>query len=185
MSSETRARDGWIVLRCQSGDPRAFEDLVRAMEGPLLYYATKLVGSHTNALDVMQETWLLAFRGIRRLKDPGALRPWLYRIAHGVAVDRIRRNVARVRAEEAHLDGVSDTVEPTFSAGDGAAIHRALDELEPAHREVLVLHFLEDFAVAEIAGIVKCPEGTVKSRLFHARRAMRALLERGGYGPTR
>ena len=72
-----------------------------------------------------------------------------------------------------------------FSAGDGAAIHRALDELEPAHREVLVLHFLEDFAVAEIAGIVKCPEGTVKSRLFHARRAMRALLERGGYGPTR
>ena len=127
----------------------------------------------------------MAFRGIRRLKDPGALRPWLYRIAHGVAVDRIRRNVARVRAEEAHLDGVSDTVEPTFSAGDGAAIHRALDELEPAHREVLVLHFLEDFAVAEIAGIVKCPEGTVKSRLFHARRAMRALLERGGYGPTR
>jgi RNA polymerase sigma-70 factor (ECF subfamily) len=53
------------------------------------------------------------------------------------------------------------------------------------HREVLVLHFLEDFSVAEIAGIVKCPEGTVKSRLFHARRAMRALLERGGYGPTR
>ena len=185
MSSETRARDGWIVLRCQSGDPRAFEDLVRAMEGPLLYYATKLVGSHTNALDVMQETWLLAFRGIRRLKDPESLRPWLYRIAHGVAVDRIRRNVARVRAEEAHLDGFSDTVEPIFSAGDGAAIHSALDELEAVHREVLVLHFLEDFSVAEIAGIVKCPEGTVKSRLFHARRAMRALLERGGYGPTR
>ncbi len=75
--------------------------------------------------------------------------------------------------------------EPTFSAGDGAAIHSALDELEAVHREVLVLHFLEDFSVAEIAGIVKCPEGTVKSRLFHARRAMRALLERGGYGPTR
>jgi RNA polymerase sigma-70 factor (ECF subfamily) len=102
-----------------------------------------------------------------------------------VAVDRIRRNVARERAEEGHLDGFSDAVEPTFSAGDGAAIHRGLDELEPAHREVLVLHFLEDFAVAEIAGIVKCPEGTVKSRLFHARRAMRALLERGGYGTTR
>src|SRR4029078_7000764 len=89
--------------------------------------------------------WLMAFRGIRRLKDPGALRPWLYPIAHGVPVDLIRRSVARERAEEGHLDGLSDTVEPTFSAGDGAAIHRALDELEAAHREVLVLHFLEDF----------------------------------------
>ena len=185
MSTETRARDGWIVLRCQSGDSRAFDDLVRMMERPLLYYATKLVGSPAHALDVLQETWLLAFRGIRRLKDPESLRPWLYRLAHGVAVDRIRRNVARERAEEAHLDGVPDSVEPAFSASDGAAIHRALDELEPAHREVLVLHFLEDLTVAEIAGIVKRPEGTVKSRLFHARRAMRALLERGGYGSTR
>jgi RNA polymerase sigma-70 factor, ECF subfamily len=183
MSNETRAQDGWIVLRCQSGDPRAFEDLVRTLERPLLYYATKLAGSQTNALDVLQETWLLAFRGIRRLKDPESLRPWLYRIAHGVAVDRIRRSVARARAEEAHLDGAVESVEPEFSAGDSAVIHRALDELEPAHREVLVLHFLEDFSVAEIAGIVKCPEGTVKSRMFHAKRAMRALLERGGYGP--
>ena len=183
MSSETRARDGWIVLRCQSGDPHAFEDLVRTMECPLLYYATKLAGSESNAVDVLQETWLLAFRGIRRLKDPESLRPWLYRIAHGVAVDRIRRNVARERAEEAHVEGNVQTVEPAFSAGDSAAIHRALDELEPTHREVLVLHVLEDFSVAEIAGIVKCPEGTVKSRMFHAKRAMRALLERGGYGP--
>jgi RNA polymerase sigma-70 factor (ECF subfamily) len=172
-----------MALRCQSGDRGAFEDLVAVMERPLLYYAIKLTGNAEAALDVLQDVWIKAFRGIRRLKDPGSLRPWLYRVTHGIAIDRIRRNASRERAEELHIVPFEESLEPTFSEEDSAALHAALDEIGLKHREVLVLHFLEDFTVAEIAAIVGCSEGTVKSRIHYAKRAVKEILLRGGYGP--
>ena len=182
MDTASRARDEWIALRCQSGEADAFEDLVHTMERPLLYYATKLLGDEERAMDALQEVWIRAFRGIRRLKDPGSLRAWLYRIAHGIAVDRIRWDRSRERAEGAHSEGFTETAEPTFGDEDAAEIHQALDRLDLRHREVLVLHFMEDFSVAEIAAVAGCPEGTVKFRLYHAKRAMKEILLRGGYG---
>lgn len=135
------------------------------MERPLLYYATKVTGNEEGAPDVLQEVGVKAFRGIRRLKDPGSLRPWLYRITHGIAVDRIRRNISRERAEEVLIEEFQESAEPSFAEEDSAALHQALDEIGPKHREVLVLHFLEDFSMTEIAEVVGCSEGTVKSRI--------------------
>ncbi len=154
------------------------------MERPLLYYATKLTGNSETALDVLQDVWIKVFRGIRKLKDPGSLRPWLYRITHGMAVDRIRQHVSREKAEETHLAGFQEA-DLSFSENDVAAIHDALNELGPKHREVLVLYFLEDFSLAEIAMVVGCSEGTVKSRIHYAKRAMKELLSGGGYGISR
>jgi RNA polymerase sigma-70 factor (ECF subfamily) len=182
MDTAGRTQDEWLALRCQDGEPDAFEDLVRIMERPLLYYASKLLGNQERAVDALQEVWIRAFRGIRKLKDPGSLRPWLYRIVYGISIDRIRRDVSRVRAEEAHSEGFDETAEIGFSSEDAAAVHQALDQLDLRHREVLVLHFIEDFSVTEIAGVVGCPEGTVKSRIYHAKKAMKEILLRGGYG---
>ncbi|HYL74563.1 MAG TPA: RNA polymerase sigma factor [Bryobacteraceae bacterium] len=182
MDTASRARDEWMALRCQSGEPNAFEDLVHAMERPLLYYATKLLKDEERALEALQEVWIRVFRGIRRLQDPGSLRPWLYRIAYGIAIDRIRRDSFRQRAEEVETEGFSETAEVGFDADDAAAVHQALDQIDLAHREVLVLHFIEDFSMAEIAAVIGCPEGTVKSRIYHAKKAMREILSRGGYG---
>ena len=178
MDTANRTRDEWLALRCQSGEPGAFEDLLAVMERPLLYYAARLLGSDEIALDVLQEVWIRVFRNIRRLKDPGSLRPWLYRLTHGIAVDRIRTSASRERAEEALEEGD----EPSFSSDDAGAIHAALDRLELKHREALTLHFLEDFSIAEIATVVGCPEGTVKSRIYHAKKEMKEILLRGGYG---
>jgi RNA polymerase sigma-70 factor (ECF subfamily) len=181
MNTEARVRDEWLALRCQTNEPGAYEDLVAIMEKPLLYYAIRLVGNQDAALDVLQETWIRALRGIAKLKDPGSIRPWLYKIVHGIAVDQVRRNRVREEAEEVHSD-VADAIEPeTFSADDAAAIHRALDELEPKHREILTLYFLEEFTIAEIAEVMDCPEGTVKSRLHHAKKMMRAILTGGNH----
>ena len=182
MDTAERARDEWLALRCQSGEPDAFADLVRTMERPLLYYATKLLGNEERAADALQDAWIQAFRGIRGLKDPGALRSWLYGITHGIAIDRIRREVSRERAEDAVLEQFAEASDFRFDNDDADAVHRALDELELRHREVLVLHFLEDFSVAEIAAVAGCPEGTVKSRIYHAKKAMKEILKRGGYG---
>jgi RNA polymerase sigma-70 factor (ECF subfamily) len=161
MNNEVRMQYEWLALRCQAGDAGAFEDLIAVMERPLLYYATSLTGNPDSALDVLQEVWIRAFRGIRKLKDPGSLRSWLYSIAHGIAVDRIRKNYAREQAEKVQFEDFQEAEEPTFAYEDAAAIHQALGEIGLKHREVLVLHFLEDLSMAEIATVVGCSEGTV------------------------
>lgn len=170
------------MLRCQAGETSAFEDLVRLMERPLLYYATKLTGNAEMAHDVLQEVWMKVFREIRRLENPGSLRPWLYRIAHGISVDRIRQNISRERTEETHVAGFSESEDVSFRKDDADAVHEALNKLGAKHREVLVLYFLEEFSLAETAMVVGCSEGTVKSRLHYAKRAMKQILSGGGYG---
>src|SRR5580698_105352 len=182
MDSENRIRYEWIALRCQSGEPGAFEDLIAVMERPLLYYATSLTGNADSGLDVLQDVWIRAFRSIRKLKDPGSLRSWLYTITHGIAVDRIRRNSSRELAEKVQLEDFEEAEEPWFANEDAAAIHQALSQIGLRHREVLVLHFLEDLSIAEIAKVVGCSEGTVKSRIHYAKRAMKEILSGGEYG---
>jgi RNA polymerase sigma-70 factor (ECF subfamily) len=182
MDGENRIRYEWLALRCQSGETGAFEDLIAVMERPLLYYATSLTGNPDSALDVLQEVWIRAFRGIRKLKDPGSLRSWLYSITHGIAVDRIRKNYSREPAEKVQSEDFEEAAEPSFAQEDAAAIHRALSQIGLKHREVLVLHFLEDLSLAEIAAVVGCSEGTVKSRIHYAKRAMKEVLSGGVYG---
>jgi hypothetical protein len=87
-----RARDERITLRCQLGEPATFADLVHEMERPLLYYATMMLRDEDAVLDVLQNLWLVAFRKIRRLEEPAAVRTCLYRLAHSLAVDRIRQH---------------------------------------------------------------------------------------------
>jgi RNA polymerase sigma-70 factor (ECF subfamily) len=182
MDTANRARDEWLALRCQSGEPDAFEDLVHAMERPLLYYATKLLRDQERALEALQDVWIRVFRGIGRLKDPGSLRPWLYRVTYGVVIDRMRHDTFRQKAEDVHTEAFSETDQPSFDMHDAAAVHDALDQIDLRQREVLVLHFIEDFSVGEIAAVIGCPEGTVKSRIYHAKKAMKEILLRGGYG---
>ena len=173
------------MLRCQAGEASGFEDLVRLMQQSLFYYTTKLTGNADTALDVLQDVWLKVSREIRRLKNPSSLRPWLYRIAHGIAVDRIRQRISWERTEDAHIAEFCESEDVSFTPEDAAAIHEALNELAPKHREVLVLYFLEEFSLAEIAMVVGRSEGTIKSRLHYAKRAMKQILSGGGYGTPR
>lgn len=136
------------MLRCQAGEQGAFDDLIAEFERPLFYYAVKLVGSQDTALDVLQEVWIRAMRGIRKLKDPSAVRAWRYRLVHGIVVDEIRRDRSRERAEDTHSAISEDGQHTRFGAADAAAVNQALDRLEPRHRELLVLYFLEDFSLA-------------------------------------
>src|ERR1039458_7051441 len=111
MESKDRAPYEWLALRCQSGEKGAFEDLIAAMERPLLYYAPSLTGNADSALDVLQEVWIKAVRSIRKLRDPGSLRSWLYSITHGIAVDRIRKNYSREQAEKVQFENFQEAEE--------------------------------------------------------------------------
>jgi RNA polymerase sigma-70 factor, ECF subfamily len=183
-TSIQQARDEWIALRCRHGEPEAFADLVRAMERPLLYFARKLVNDEDKALDVLQEVWLKAFRTIRRLENPRSVRAWLYQLTRGLAIDRIRKEVAEEQREKLHAEERADPGdEPSFDAEDAAALHRALDTLDVQHREVLVLHFLEELSLTEIASVVGCRVGTVKSRIHYAKRALHSALRGERHDP--
>ena len=180
-----RARDGWIAYRCQCGEPGAFETLVAEMERPLFYYILKLLGNEDAALDVLQDVWVKVFRGIGALRVPEALRAWLYRVARGTALNRVRGDAARLEAEEPLEDTGDGVLDPAlgnvgFGPDEVIEVDRALGRLTRRHREVLVLLFLEGLTVDEIAGVVGAPAGTVKSRIYHAKRALRRRLE--GYG---
>ena len=179
---DTQARQThleWIALRCRLGEPEAFPELVRELERPLLYYAAKLLVDEDAAFDVLQEVWLAAYRGIRRLEDPRTVRSWLYRITHDRAIDRIRQDRSRDRAESARAESVPEELDndPSFDSEDAGALHRALDRIDLKHREVLVLHFLDDLPIGDIAEVIGIPVGTVKSRIHHAKRALKEELD--------
>ena len=185
MGESERILDELLVLRCRRGDPGAWRELIARWERRLFYYVRKLVGGERDAWDVLQQTWLAAYKALPSLHEPRALRAWLYRIAHRQAVSHLRRAGA---APDADAAGIADAAEVIDGAGDDVSfgaetaeqVHAGLARLSLAHREVLTLHFLEDVSVDEIAAVLGVPAGTVKSRLFHARRALRAAIERGG-----
>jgi RNA polymerase sigma-70 factor, ECF subfamily len=166
------------VLRCQAGDERAFAALFDRFAGRTLRYLRGLVGDA--AEDVQQEVWLGVFRGIGALADPRAFRTWLYRATRHRAVDFLRRArrerelVAEVVAESAEDASVAPDEDPLAALEplDQSALHDALAALAPAQREVLVLRYQDGLSYAEIALVVGCSVGTVRSRLHHAKRRL-------------
>ena len=132
---------------------------------------------------MLQEGWLKAFRSIRQLEKPSLVRAWLYRLIRSLAIDRIRKDIAEERREKVYAEERAVLgEEPSFHEEDVGALHRALDALDLRHREVLLLHFLEEMTITEIAAVVGCPEGTAKSRIHYAKRALQAALRGERHG---
>jgi len=166
-----------LVVRAQAGDEAAFSELVERFSPRLRYFLRKMLSSADGAEDALQDVWLDVLRHLPRLADPQALVAWLYRIARDQAFGRLRK---RGRAEQlldeaSVIDAAAD--EGDFSPEDAARIHAALDELPAEQREVLVLRFLEDMSYEEIARVVGCQLGTVRSRIHYGKRALRKALE--------
>lgn len=181
-STRERIRTELLVIRCRRGDPGAMAELVDRWERPLFYYIRRLVDTEEDAWDLLQDVWLKVIREVRKLREPGAFPTWVYRIARNTAISHLRKKVpARsLTTEEGDLEIPDGNPDEAVKDLEAAEVHRALATLSLPHREVLTLRFLEDFSLAEIAQVTGAPEGTVKSRLFHAKRALREAMETGG-----
>jgi RNA polymerase sigma-70 factor, ECF subfamily len=164
-----------LVLRCQAGDEKAFAQLLEQFGGRTLGYLRALVGE--DAEDVQQEVWLSVYRHVAQLADPAAFRTWLFRTARHRAIDHLRR-----RRRERELFVETEDVELLADPGAGADLADAagwtglLEQLSPLHREALMLRHHDDMSYADIALVVGCPVGTVRSRLFQARHRLEQLL---------
>lgn len=169
-----RYLDEWLIVRARRGDRAALARLVDRWQRRLWQHAFRLTGRDATASDVVQETWLVVTRGLGRLRDPARFRAWVFSIVSKRAASR-RRDDARFTA----LDD-ADRIETQAPRAD-APIERlrdALRRLDGEDRALLALKYQDGFDVAEIGRILDIPEGTAKSRLFHARERLRAILER-------
>jgi len=170
-----------LLRRCRAGDEEALEELIRRWERKLFYYARRLVANEADAWDVLQQTWVRAIRGIRAVQDSEKLVPWLYRITRNAAIS----HRASLLAQERWVDRMVSVEE--LSAGESEKtrwapedVHEGLKELSVHHRDALTLFFLQDLSIPEMASVLGVSEGTVKSRLFYGKRALRESLELSG-----
>jgi len=167
-----------LVLRCRQRRPDALEELIQAWERPLLYYVRRLVDNDDEARLVLQEAWVKVFEGLGGLRNPERLPAWLYRIARNTAVSHLRAK-CRERTLFESDDGarIAGHGDAHLDLDDAERIHYGLGRISLVHREVLTLFFLQDLSLEEIASVLEVPVGTVKSRLHHAKQALRAVLE--------
>lgn len=179
MDDVSAVEERLTVLLAQGGDRDAFRRLLDLYDARLLYFVRRILGDADGALDVLQTVWLAVHRRLGDLRAPDAFRVWVYRIAHDQAVAELRRKARRPVAFDDAPGGPPDPARPECDARfeDAELVHAALPDLSDDHRRVLTLRFLEDMSVDEIAAVVGCGAGTVKSRLHYAKAALRRRIE--------
>jgi len=172
--------DELLLLRCQSGDAAALEQLAVRWNRRFLGLAYRLTGEAEAAKDVVQEAWVAVVRGLVRLQDPARFRAWAYQIVHRKAVDRIRRRSRRRALSErlAKEPAPTSTSEPDPALTEAVPrLRRAMEKLRPDRRAMLRMFYSDGMTTREIAETLVIPEGTVKTRLFHTRKQLKTLLE--------
>ena len=180
---EEHIYDELLVISCQGGDRAALRELVSRWQTRLGRFASRQTGDSDAAKDVLQESWLAIVRGIRKLDDPAGFRAWAYRIVANKSADWIRRK-QRTRAVTEELEKEPEQFAEQFGEGnierqdDITRLRRALKLLPKDRRTILSLRYVDELSTREIAGILGVPEGTVKSRLYHAREELKHVLEK-------
>lgn len=177
-----------LVSGCVAGDRRCQRELFKRYRQRVLSLVSRSLGPGFDVDDVLQQVFIRIFRSLRGFEERSSLDTWVYRITVKVCMDQLRRKYRKRR-----LDIVSDTtvLEQRVEGPESADPHYAIEQRELAgkileglgkltasKRMVLVLYELEGKSLEEIAEIVRKPTGTVKSRLFHARRDLQRALRK-------
>lgn len=167
-----------LVVRAQLGDEQAFNKLYELFSNRTFRYLEGLIGE--DAADIHQELWLSVYRSIRHVGNPNAFRTWLYRATRHRAIDFLR---AAKRKQELIEEVSIDDLDVSDEEMGGTDIQRvdigkALVSMPAAQREVLLLRYRDDMSYAEMALVIGCPMGTVRTRLHHAKKRMHELLKR-------
>jgi RNA polymerase sigma-70 factor (ECF subfamily) len=169
------------VPQARAGEAAAWDALFRRYQRPLYVYVFEMVHDEQTALDVVQETFIAAVRHIGGLQEDAKFGSWLFGIAHQKCIQRWRRQ----NREEYLQEELAGSAGEFDDSPDDLLIRREqetgfmklLDQMPVPQRAVLLLHYIEDFSLLEIAGITETSLGTVKSRMHYARKLLRKLWE--------
>lgn len=161
-------------MMAQSGDRGAFERLHQRWHPRLARAALRYTGSAEAARDLSQDCWLGIWKGLGRLRDPKRFRAYIFGVLHRRGADHIRVAMA-ARAHRRPEEAAPEPSEPARQ-NESSALKQAFAALPPNQRLAAHLHFVEGLTLSEIAEAQSIPTGTAKSRLFHARRQLKAAL---------
>jgi RNA polymerase sigma-70 factor, ECF subfamily len=173
-------REQLPVPQARAGEPAAWDALFHRYQLPLYTYVFELVNDEQTSLDLVQETFIAAVRHIGGLRDDEKFGSWLFGIAHQKCIQRWRKqNREAILSEE-----IAESPDEFENRPDNLLIRQEqeagfmnlLNQLPLPQRAVLLLYFIENFSLEEIARVTNTPLGTVKSRLHHAKRALRKLV---------
>jgi RNA polymerase sigma-70 factor (ECF subfamily) len=176
-------QEAWWVLRAQSGDWAALEHLLEAIQEPLYRYIFRLVGERALAEDILQEVFIRIYRKLRWLKEPELFRPWAYRIASREAFKQLKRERRLLEqvSDESTLEAIPTEVpEENFGAELIEHLPALIARVSPASRAVLILHYLQEMPLAEVAAVLGLALGTVKSRLAYGLSVLRREINEQG-----
>jgi len=181
--SEPAHPDTDLVRRIQRGDMAAFESLFFKYQGHIFRTALAITRDPGSAEEVLQDCFYKTYLNIMNITGDGSLSPWLHRVAVNLSCNAIKRR-------RIHMEPIDDVAEGNFATDPHLSpeaqaeraelqgtMRAAINALPLKHRLVVTLHYLQDFSLPEIAYILDLPVGTVKSRLHHARKALRQRLE--------
>lgn len=182
--------DGELVAQAQAGDRDAVQQLLQRYERRLLSVVVGMVRNPEDAREILQETFVRAFRNLETFKGESSFYTWIYRIAMNLAIDHQRRGGKRPLVEFDEGIGVKED-----AVGDGSAnlgidpfksmrsrelgrkIFEAIDSLTPDHRAVILLREIDGLSYEEISDVLECSLGTVMSRLHYARKKLQSRLQ--------
>lgn len=169
------------VQEARAGSPAAWDILFKRYQLPLYVYVFELLREEQASLDVVQETFISAVGHIASLREDEKFASWFFGIAHQKCIQRWRARDRQQKVSEelaaSTADFEDDPLDLLIRKEREREFMNALNGLPPAHRSVLVLHFIEEFSLEEIAEITATQLGTVKSRMHYAKKALRKLLE--------
>jgi RNA polymerase sigma-70 factor (ECF subfamily) len=174
-------REQLPVAQARAGEPEAWDTLFRRYQLPLYVYVFELVHNEQTSLDLVQETFIAATKHLGGLREDDKFGSWLFGIAHQKCIQRWRKQnreeLLREEIAAAPEEFGDDPSELLIRQEQETEFMNLLNQLPPPQRSVLLLHFIEDFSLEEIAGITGAQPGTVKSRMHYAKKSLRKLLE--------
>jgi len=183
-----------FVLLCQKGDPNAFEPLVERYQKRMFNIAYRMTGDYEEAGEVVQEAFISAFKAIKKFRGEARFSTWLTGITINHAKNHLKQMNRHSHYEESSSNNPVECAEDVLSNEYKSSeipiverlerkelqenVQKCIDLLDEEYKEVLVLRDMQGFSYDEIRDMLKIPEGTVKSRLFRARDAMKKCLKK-------
>lgn len=178
----TSASDQQLIESVAHGDELAFVELYSRYKGGLYNYLLRLLNDRSSAEDILQEVFVAVWKGSGRFRAHSSVKTWVFRIAHNQAISWRRKQKTVIEHKEeisrAGLD--ADPENDLLKSWKTDQLREALSKLSPTHRAVVELSFVHDLTYNEIAQIMDCPVGTIKSRMSYALRHLDGVLKRNG-----
>jgi RNA polymerase sigma-70 factor (ECF subfamily) len=172
--------DSQLVKRCQAGDISAFDDIVHRHKDRIYRLVYRMLRDSDSVNDVAQDIFVRAYRRINDFQYRSSFSTWLTRVAMNHCINYLRRKKRFRFFPAGILPNANSSDEPhavVERTEECEKVYQAINALSPNGKAVIILHYFEDHSCGEVASILDCSIGTVKSRLFHARRELKKRLE--------